>query len=783
MKTVTNIKSPFKKLIKNPFAWLAFFLILYIIVGFLIIPLVVKSQALKFVKDEYKRDCTIESVSFNPFTFEFTVRGFRLYDKDKSVFLSWGEFYVNLSLFPLLSKRIEIERFRLTHPGVAIKKLNETEFNFSDLLNIYLNQPKDTIPSGENDWEFILRKTELLNGEINLTDKSVNPEFTLQIIKLNIITNDIHVISKDTTSFKVDFQVNRNGVGSLDGIFTLDPVMLNFQYDLATIELKPLETYLLNFAHIEVRAGNINTSGNVKIKMIDSLAIPDISFYGNSSIYDLDFYDTKHKDDLIAWHSLAVRGISVRTHPLSIKIEEINANKLFSRIAISTDQLLNVAQVMKTYEVSVDTTIKDLEVITETKPIDFSFDVGVIKIKDSEMLFSDFSLPLQFIARIHSLNGEITGLSKGNPLGAGVELQGTVDEYGLARIKGRFDPFDLMRYSDIKMNFNNIELTRLTPYSVKFVGYKVEKGKLTLDLEYKIENGQLTAYNKIFLNKLTLGDEIETDEGLGLPIKLAIALLKDGDGNIDLDLEVEGDLNDPQTDTGKLVWWAIKRSLTTIVTAPFRFLGNLFGFSGEDMEYVDFDPGESKLLVNQIEKLDTLTKALNNRPNISLEIYGAIDTVTDANAIRLKKFKSDFTKRMKSTAKDTLVDPMKVEVSTSQGILESMYREAFGDSSLVNLKIKYHGNASTGAASQESIDTKNYFNDMIAELTSIQPVSVEELNILATKRSESIKNYMITKNNIPADRLVIEETEIYELEDRNWVKCKLGIGIHETEEK
>jgi hypothetical protein len=138
---------------------------------------------------------------------------------------------------------------------------------------------------------------------------------------------------------------------------------------------------------------------------------------------------------------------------------------------------------------------------------------------------------------------------------------------------------------------------------------------------------------------------------------------------------------------------------------------------------------------------------------------------------------------MKSTAKDTLVDPMKVEVSTSQRILESMYREVFGDSSLVNLKIKYSGNESNGTSSQESIDTKNYFKDMISELTSIQPVSEEELNNLATKRSESIKNYMITKNNISADRLVIEETEIYELEDRNWVKCKLGIGIYEPVEQ
>jgi len=239
-------------------------------------------------------------------------------------------------------------------------------------------------------------------------------------------------------------------------------------------------------------------------------------------------------------------------------------------------------------------------------------------------------------------------------------------------------------------------------------------------------------------------------------------------------------------DTGKLAWWAVKRVLTTIVTAPFRFLGNLLGFSGDDLEYIDFDPGESKLLPNQVEQLEKLSKALNERPGISLEIYGAIDTVTDASAIKTKKLNNEFTKRMTTAAKDTLMDPMKVEASISRNILETMYKEYYHESTLANLQNKYSpkpNSENPDSLSPKTFDLRNYLKEMISDLTAAQPVSQEELTNLANSRVDAIKNHMLTTYSTQPDRIVIEETEIYELEDRNWVKCRLGIGTYEPVEQ
>ncbi len=371
---------------------------------------------------------------------------------------------------------------------------------------------------------------------------------------------------------------------------------------------------------------------------------------------DLKLYDTKNNERFLEWKSLAISEISGQLEPMQINISEVNLDGLYSRIAIAEDKSFNLVKVLKESPVVVDSgqssdTLFVTSTQTEKTSTDFKYDIGKIKIENSEMYFSDFSLPLKFASKIHQLNGEVTGFSSENPLGAEIKMEGTVDEYGLAKINGKMDPFNPIAYSDIKMNFHNIELTNLTPYSVEFIGYHVESGKLSLDIAYKINNGILTSYNKIFLNKFTLGDEVEGQEGLGLPIKLAIALLKDANDNIDLDLEVEGDLNDPETDTGALVWWAVKRVLTTIVTAPFRFLGSLLGIGGEDLESVDFEVGSSKLENHQFEKMINLSKIMAERPGIVLEIFGAVDTITDGQAMREAKFDSIYNQKLMGNTK------------------------------------------------------------------------------------------------------------------------------------
>ena len=226
-----------------------------------------------------------------------------------------------------------------------------------------------------------------------------------------------------------------------------------------------------------------------------------------------------------------------------------------------------------------------------------------LRIQNAKLDFTDLSLRPQFSAKIYELNGVVTGLSSNRDSRSQIELEGRVDEFGLARIRGVLNPFVPRNNTDVNVVFKNVDMVSASPYSMKFAGYKIAEGKISLDLQYKVRNGQLEGANQIVIDKLTLGERVDSPDALKLPLELAIAILKDSNGRIDLGLPVSGNMNDPQFSYGAIIWKAISNVLTKIVTAPFRALGSLFGISGEKLEAIDFDPGSDRLLPPEREKL------------------------------------------------------------------------------------------------------------------------------------------------------------------------------------
>ncbi|HEV7445496.1 MAG TPA: DUF748 domain-containing protein, partial [Steroidobacteraceae bacterium] len=202
---------------------------------------------------------------------------------------------------------------------------------------------------------------------------------------------------------------------------------------------------------------------------------------------------------------------------------------------------------------------------------------------------------------------------------AKVELKGKVDRYAPVHIWGETNPLAATTYSDIKMSFKGVELTSVTPYSGRFAGYKIEKGKLSVDIDYKIENRQLTAAHKFVIDQLELGERVESPDAIKLPIKIAVALLKDRNGVIDVDLPVTGSLDDPQFKIAPLIWKAVVNLLVKVATAPFAMLGRLFG-GGEQMNYIDFQPGSAVLEPAEHDKLSALVKALKEKEKLELDV-------------------------------------------------------------------------------------------------------------------------------------------------------------------
>jgi outer membrane protein OmpA-like peptidoglycan-associated protein len=282
---------------------------------------------------------------------------------------------------------------------------------------------------------------------------------------------------------------------------------------------------------------------------------------------------------------------------------------------------------------------------------------------------------------VQALNGQIGTLDNRSATAAKIDIKGQVDRYAPVTISGSLTPFDFMSALDIKTRFERVELTTLTPYSGKFAGYRIRKGKLDLDLHYRINKGQLQAENTVVVEQLQLGEKVDSPDAVSLPLKLAIALLKDSHGRIALSLPVSGDLKNPQFSVMPIVWQTLRNLMLRAAQAPFKFIGGLVAGGGsQDLGSIAFAPGSSDLDGTAQAALGKLSSALKERPALHLEVEGASAQASDGPILaehRLQReYQGTYYKMLQRRGDKVPADASTLQVPDDEkpALLEAIYR-------------------------------------------------------------------------------------------------------------
>ena len=377
-------------------------------------------------------------------------------------------------------------------------------------------------------------------------------------------------------------------------------------------------------------------------------------------------------DFLLKWQQLQVTGINYRSDSLSI--ERISLHRPYVRFIVNENLTTNFSDliVKQPGQPEPSTPASD-------KP-PMALRIGGIDIHDGSANFADFSLTPNFATAMGQLNGRISTIDNQRPLVANVDISGRVDRYAPVTIKGGLTPFDPLNSLDIATRFRNVELTTLTPYSGKFAGYRIRKGRMNLDLEYRIQQGQLNAQNKLLLEGLQLGEKVDSPDAVDLPVRLAVALLKDTNGNIDLSIPVSGDLNNPEFSVMPLVWQTLRNLLLRATQAPFKFIAGLVSGDQADISQISFAAGSAELDGTAQSALDTLAQALQERPALILEVQGRSAIEQDGPPLAAERLETEYQRLqyqiLQNSGKKLPADPSELVVEDEDKpiLLEAIYR-------------------------------------------------------------------------------------------------------------
>jgi uncharacterized protein involved in outer membrane biogenesis len=612
-----------------------------------------------------------------------------------------------------------------------------------------------------------LAKTITVSGlETAFSDLSVQPDGP--IIHFEDISTVLNKVDgKSPMTFNLGLKIHEGGQVKAEG--TIDPALPSVESEIQVLDfgLAPFQPYIDQAVSLELKSGEVSTRGTLKYGMKE--AGSQTEFNGAFKVENLRLVEPQGTETFLGWKSLQTDQLKLHLEPDRLEIGEMKLAQLVGKFIIYEDKTLNITRVIKT---NIDSKT-DTDTATMSEPpasaeasdsASDSFPVLVrrLTLSDGKMEFADLSLTPQFGTRIHELKGVVAGISTEQDARAQVKLDGRVDEFGTANIDGEVNTSNPKAFTNMSVVFHNVEMTRLTPYSGRFAGRKIDSGKLSVDLKYDIQNSRLVGDNQIVVERLSLGERVKSPDAVNLPLDLAIALLEDTNGVIDIGLPVRGDIDSPEFSYGALIWKAFTNLITRIATSPFRALGALLPGGGEEtLNIITFKPGKPIIPPPEKEKLVKLANALQKRPKLKLMVQGRYNPETDLAELRSASLRLSLAIHQ---GQDLEVgeDPGPVDFSSSDTgkILEAMFVANFGSDELKaikeELKAAEKKMKELKEDKREAKDPGQLAKKLFARLVDVEPVGTPELVKLADTRSQGIMEELTGPGGFPVERIGIK---------------------------
>ncbi|WP_412023612.1 DUF748 domain-containing protein [Burkholderia cepacia] len=633
-------------------------------------------------------------------------------------------------------------------------------------------------------WHYRIDALNVKDSSANFTDLSTPRPVKLAIKPLEL---SVQKLSDDMTKplpVQLKATLNRKGSLNVTGDVTAQPLKLGLKINGNRLDAAAFEPYFGSALNATIASALLNAQGNLTFAQVKDA--PRATYRGDVALVDVRMLDKATSDPFAGWRSLALTNLKANYDEKGTDVDaaRVTFSNFYGRVLLDAQGRLNLKDVVAKETGPAQSLTRDANkgepvplspqaasapavaqaasaasatVVVKAatppqNPVRMHF--GELLLQNGRVTYTDNFIKPNYTANLVAIKGTIGAFGTDSTTSAPVDVAANLSGNGPISIKGSVNPLIEKPALDLTATAHDIELTNLTPYSAKYAGYPITKGKLNVDLHYQLVNDQLQANNHIFIDQLTFGDRVENDTATKLPVKLAISLLKNTRGQIDVNLPVSGSLANPEFSVGGLIWHAVLNLIAKAVTSPFTLLANAFGGGGEDLGYVEFAPGTYALTDTQQKKLDTVVKMLTEKPSIRLDLIGRVDPAKDTPGLR-DAYVDRLVRQQK--LKDVVgqgesIDPMSVKVEPAEysKYLTRAYKAADFKKprNLVGL--------------QKTLPDA----DMKQALADHAPADDNALRALAQQRAESVRQYLDGKIDSSRVFVVAPKLDAKGIEDK-----------------
>lgn len=645
---------------------------------------------------------------------------------------------------------VRIDKIALKAPAVTATLDAAQQLDLTALL---VPQPADK-PSGKkpapgNPWRWSLKETRISQGEFKLTESSSGKPLLREISGLNLTLGPLGSQSDQPSPLNLNATLNTQSSLGFDGDLTLAPFTLKGEFKQQGLPLKWAQPYLQDLLRITVRDGQLASRTRLALATNAEGALSKLEVTGGLDIDQLFVLDRADNQRLLQIDRLELSGLHYDGISQQVKIGDILLRKPFARIEINEDGITNLQQLVLPQAASTEPANGPVPRIT----------IDQVRTEQGNLRFADRSLSPEFVVDIASLSGQSRHISNIPGQRSDLAFNGKVDRYAPVTIRGNTNLLIEQPVLDVAVTFSNLELTTFTPYSSTYAGYAIDKGQLSMKLNYKLQGNRLEGDNDITIKKLQLGEKIKSEQAKDMPLGLAIALLSDANGVIQMNLKVKGNLDQPDFSLGNIFWDVLGNTLRKAITSPFSLLASLTG-GPEDLDELPFLLGDPVLTPTQQIRLTKLAQALKERPKISMNIRGKVNFNEERPILQRQKLERVLTKITGLPVDLDLLEQDPILQAALAEAYEARFNEELGDLA-DRLKLDEESPALRSQA--------------VILLRDQQLITAKSLRNLAMRRAQNTKEYLVDTQGIAPERLFVLDSQVKEADKEAKVVLTLDI--------
>jgi uncharacterized protein DUF748 len=691
------------------------------------------------------------------------VHDLEIVDSDKNAMIRLPKLAVVFAPSKFLKKDVRVESITISRPEIDIRRYESGDINlFSMGQSPKKENDGEKIPAGQKSTEtqepfrLVVEDLKMDSSWVRFRDDYIGKTASKKQpepvqIAMGPITLAVQDFSTDQNSkgnFDFKTRLNEKGDIAANGKFGIFPLSVDTHFDFKDVVFTWIEPYLQSNVHLAITNGRFSSSGDLTLQQNNTEGL-SATLKGDASIEEVVTVDKIYAEDFASLKGFYLKKMDISYNPMRIELGEIRLNGWKNRLVLHEDGNLNLSKILVSKNSSENGSTIERKKKKPSEESIIPVKVNTVFMQNIHMDFIDQQIKPYFSSNLTISEAKITGLTSKKFKEADVVIKGKIDDYAPVGVTGKINPLQENLFADMAFSLKGMELTTLTPYSGKYIGNTIEKGKLSIDLTCLIKEKELKADDKILFDQLALGKTVDSPDSLKLPVGLAISLLKDRSGQINLDVPVSGRLDDPEFSMGGVIVQTLINIVEKAATSPFTLIGGVAG-GGEELQFIEFNAGHEEINDGSSKKLDSIITLLYERPGLNLGIAGYVDPDKDRAAL------SDMIFHRKIKAQKRLA---MIQNGMSSPSLEEI--EVSTDEYEEYLRLAYTADTSVEPGHEITIQ------EMEKKIKEKVVVKDTELKLLALNRAKEVKSYILKENTIEPNRLFLTEAKALTPEQQN----------------